>query len=68
MATLHGSSPQLHILLGQAYYDQGETAKALEELKAALALDSKTRLAHFYSGLIYLNMGKFDEAAREFES
>jgi tetratricopeptide (TPR) repeat protein len=68
LATLHGSSPQLHILLGQIYYDQGETAKALEELKAALALDNKTRLAHFYSGLVYVNLGKFDEAARAFES
>jgi tetratricopeptide (TPR) repeat protein len=68
LAALHGSSPQLHILLGQVYYDQGETAKALEELKAALALDGKTRLAHFYSGLVYINLGKLDEAAREFES
>jgi len=68
LAALHGSSPQLHILLGQVYYDQGETAKALEELKAALALDGKTRLAHFYSGMVYINLGKLDEAAREFES
>jgi tetratricopeptide (TPR) repeat protein len=68
LAALHGSSPQLHILLGQVYYDQGETAKALEELNAALGLDGKTRLAHFYSGLVYINLGKLDEAAREFES
>lgn len=68
LAALHGSSPQLHILLGQVYYDQGETAKALEELKSALALDGKTRLAHFYSGLVYINLGKLDEAAQEFES
>src|SRR5262245_32166684 len=68
LAALHGSSPQLHILLGQVYYDQGETAKALEELNAALALDGKTRLAHFYSGLVYINLGKLDEAARAFES
>jgi tetratricopeptide (TPR) repeat protein len=67
LATLHGSSPQLRILLGQVYYDQGETDKALEELKAALALDGKTRLAHFYSGLVYIRLGKLDEAAREFE-
>jgi tetratricopeptide (TPR) repeat protein len=68
MITLHGSSPQLHILLGQMYYDQGDTAKSLEELKAALALDSKTRLAHFYTGMIRLNQGDLDEAAREFEN
>lgn len=68
LAALHGSSPQLHILLGQVYYDHGETTKALEELKAALALDGKTRLAHFYSGMVYLSLGKLDEAARAFES
>src|SRR5205085_5141582 len=33
-----GNSPQLHIVLGQAFCEQGDTAKALEELKAALAL------------------------------
>src|SRR5919202_709509 len=39
-----GNSPQLHIVLGQAYYEQGDTAKSLEELGAALALDPKTPL------------------------
>src|SRR5207253_3527385 len=57
---------QLHILLGQASYDQGDSAKALEELQAALALDSKVLLAHYYAGVIYLKLGKFDEAKREF--
>ena len=68
MIEVGGDTPQLHILLGQAYFEQGETQKALEELKAALALDSKTRLAHYYSGLIYVKTGKFDDAAHEFES
>lgn len=63
-----GNSPQLHLLLGQAFYDQGNTTKALEELKNALSLDSKTLLAHYYSGIIYLKLGKLEQAAREFES
>ena len=60
------NSPQLHILLGQAAYDQGDSAKALEELQTAISLDSKVLLAHFYAGLIYLKLGKFEEAKREF--
>lgn len=63
-----GNSPQLHIVLGQAYYEQGETAKSLEELKQALALEPRTPLAHYYTGLIQLKEGKFEEAAREFEA
>src|SRR6266566_4381041 len=35
MVALGGNTPQLHILLGQAYNEQGETAKALEELQMA---------------------------------
>jgi tetratricopeptide (TPR) repeat protein len=67
MVRMSGQSPQLHILLGQAYYNQNDTARALEELKAASALDNKLRLAHYFTGLIYLKMGKFEEAVREFE-
>jgi tetratricopeptide (TPR) repeat protein len=62
------NSPQVHILLGQAYYGKNDSVKALEELHTALGLDPKTRLAHFYSGVIYLKMGKLEEANREFEA
>jgi len=48
MVTTGGSSPQLHILLGRAAYDQGNSAKAIEELQSALSLDNKVLLAHFY--------------------
>ena len=68
MVAAGGNSPQLHILFSQAHYERGDVDKALAELRAALALDNKVRLAHFYSGLIYLKDGKFDHAAREFES
>lgn len=65
----HGAdSPSVRIFLAKAFYDQGALAKALEELKAALALDSKVQLAHFYSGLVQLRLGNFTEAARAFES
>ncbi|MGI9069356.1 MAG: tetratricopeptide repeat protein [Pyrinomonadaceae bacterium] len=63
-----GNSPQVHMLLGQAFYDQGDTTKALDELKSALSLDSKTPLAHYHSGLIYLKLGKLDRAEQELEN
>ena len=68
MVLVGGDSPQVHILMSQANYERGDTAKALEELQIALKLDDKVRLAHFYTGLIYLKDGKMDLAAREFES
>jgi tetratricopeptide (TPR) repeat protein len=68
MVALGGSSPQVHILLGRAYYGKNDSAKALEELKAAIAVDNKVLLAHFYSGLIYVKSGKLDDAAKEFEA
>ena len=68
MVTLGRDNPQLHILLGRASYDQGDSAKALEHLQAALALDDKLLLAHFYSGVVYLKLGRFDEAKKEFEA
>jgi len=30
-------------------------------------MDGRLPMAHFYSGMIYIKMGKFNEAAREFE-
>ncbi|HKG79084.1 MAG TPA: tetratricopeptide repeat protein, partial [Pyrinomonadaceae bacterium] len=56
-----------HILFSQAQYERGEVTKALEELRTALSLDNKVRLAHFYTGLIHLKAGKFQDAAREFQ-
>src|SRR5258708_545073 len=68
MVARGGNSPQLHILMGRASYDQGDSDKALDELQSALRLDHAVLLAHFYSGVIYLKLGKFDEAKKEFEA
>jgi tetratricopeptide (TPR) repeat protein len=68
MLTVGGDSPQIHMLLGQAHYNRGDTVKAVEELKTALSLDPKVRLAHFHLGLIYLKTGKLEDATREFEA
>ena len=47
MVMVGGDSPQVHILFSQAHYERGEVDKALTELKTALTLDNKVRLAHF---------------------
>src|ERR1043165_8447179 len=52
MVIAGGNSPQLHILLSQAHYERGEVDKALDELRAALAVDNTIRLAHFSIGVI----------------
>ncbi len=58
MVAVGTNIPQLHILFSQAHYERGDVAKALEELRAALSLDDKVRLAHFYIGLIHLESRK----------
>ena len=68
MLAYGGDNAQVHIFLAKAYYDQDAPAKALDELKIALTLDSKVWLAHFYSGLVQLKLGKFAEAEKEFEN
>jgi tetratricopeptide (TPR) repeat protein len=68
MLTRSGDSAQVHVLLGQAHHARNEDLQALEELKKASEMDSRLPMAHYYSGLIYIKMGKFDEAAREFEA
>ncbi len=68
MVSIGGDTPQLHILLGQAYNERGETSKALDELNTALKLDPHQSLPHHYLGLIYLKAGKFDDAAQQFEA
>ncbi|HEY6332788.1 MAG TPA: tetratricopeptide repeat protein, partial [Blastocatellia bacterium] len=68
MMATSGNSAEAHILLAEAYQQEDDPTRALDELKAALALNDRVPLAHFYSGLIYVKMGKMDDAAREFES
>jgi Flp pilus assembly protein TadD len=62
------NNPQVHILLGRASYNEGDSEKALAALRKAIELDNKVLLAHFYSGVVYLKLGKFDEAKKEFEA
>ena len=68
MSVLTGITPRLHVLRGQLHYARGNTEKANEELAAALALDSQTRDAHYYLGLVYAKQQIFKNAAAEFEA
>lgn len=68
MVALSGDSAQLHILLGQAHHAQNNDEKALEELSKASQMEPRLPMAHYYAGLIYIKLGKFVEAARQFEA
>src|SRR5258708_3396638 len=47
MAKVTGDSSQLHVLLGQQDYQQGDDARALQEISAADAFKEQTRQAHY---------------------
>src|SRR5258706_14876166 len=65
--TITGDCPQIHLLMAEKYYSSGVAAKAFAELSEVATANSNTPLVHYYSGLLYLNLNKRDEAVREFE-
>jgi tetratricopeptide (TPR) repeat protein len=63
-------SAPAHLLLGQAYLAQGETAMLAEakaELQQALDLDPSLLWAHFYLARIYLDLGLNEKAKEHLE-
>ncbi len=63
--------PQSHVLIGRAYRDASEYARATAQLRAALAQDPRVRHAHYYLGMILRsdpNTGpdRLDKAIAEF--
>jgi tetratricopeptide (TPR) repeat protein len=54
--------PQTHVLIGRAYRDAGEYARARAELQAALLQDPTVRRAHYYLGMVLLAEGGTDPA------
>lgn len=60
----------LNILLAHAFEDTGYFPEAEEQVKKALAIDSKIPRAHFYIGYLILQYGgvsRLAEAGREFD-
>lgn len=54
------------MLRGQAYLEQEEYRKALDDLKASLELDPSKTQARFYRGVALLKLGNLDSAAEDF--
>jgi tetratricopeptide (TPR) repeat protein len=64
--------PQTHVLIGRAFRDAREFARARGELQAALRLDPSVRRAHYYLGMVTLAEGgtgpeTLEKARVEFE-
>ena len=69
-ATFKKDSPELHILLGQAYEQTNYPPEAEREFKRALAINPKQAKANFFLGYVILQYGgseRLGEAAAAFE-
>lgn len=64
------TNAELYYALASSLIAQGKTDNAEQAIQrmAALTLDSQTRDAHYYLGLIYLKQQMFEKAVREFEA
>jgi tetratricopeptide (TPR) repeat protein len=58
----HGESPELGVVLGQAYAQQGDYDSAVKSLQRALAAKADVADANATLGIIYLKQGKLPEA------
>jgi tetratricopeptide (TPR) repeat protein len=65
-----GDSGSLHVLIGRAYRDSGDTKRAIEEFQRAIELDPHTPHAHFFLGLAEISLNDWKptpEAEAEFK-
>ena len=58
----HGDSPELGVVLGQAYAQQGDYESAVQSLQGALRRRADVADANATLGVIYLKQGKLAEA------
>ncbi len=65
-AAANPKDPQPCILLGNLYFDANKHAEAVEWYRKALALDSKNVSVRTDLGTSLYNLGRFDEALKEF--
>ena len=68
MLRLGANSPEVHVMIAQAYSDQSRFADALSELQRALELNPLQPEVHYAIGMIYFKQGKLDDAVREFNA
>jgi tetratricopeptide (TPR) repeat protein len=65
-----GDTGSIHVLIGRAYRDSGDTKRAIQEFQRAIALDSHTPHAHYFLGLIEISQNDWKptpEAEGEFK-
>jgi tetratricopeptide (TPR) repeat protein len=62
------ATPEVRLMLGQAYADQSEHEQALTEFRRALEMNPKLPEAHYFSGMVLFKRGEIDKAAQEFQS
>ena len=55
-----------YIVLGKAYMKKGQPATAEGMLTRAIQYDPNNRTAHYLLGQLYQQMGRLEEAKREF--
>jgi tetratricopeptide (TPR) repeat protein len=60
------ASPEVHVMIAQAYSDQSRFQEALDELNRALAINPRLSDAHAGIGMIYFKQGRLDEAIEEY--
>jgi len=60
------SSPELHVVIAQAYSDQSKFTEALDEYQKALAMNPKIGDAYAGMGMVYFKQGRLDDAVGEF--
>lgn len=56
-----------YVLRGQAYAQQGNYDRALENFRAALERDSSLDEVHYYAGMALIRQGKLSDAVAEFD-
>ncbi len=57
-----------HVNKGIAWAQQGQSNKAIHEFQTALRINSHVLMAHYNLGVTYHEMGRLDDAAREFRA
>lgn len=65
-----GDTGSIHVLIGRAYRDSGDTKRAIQEFQRAVALDTHTPHAHFFLGLTQISQNDWKptpEAEGEFK-
>lgn len=59
IASEHGDTGSLHVLIGRAYRDGGDLPDAVQEFQRAIQIDPHTPHAHYFLGLAMLSLNEW---------